>query len=123
MCGHATLGSAYILKSHPELLAEPLTGNIVFHTLSGELIVDINSKDGVMLMDFPADTLGPVSTQVIEERVAQAIGVPKDMVVNVEGAKHCQYIVIEVHHSVDVESLKVDTLALVGPTSTWLTIG
>ena len=100
------------------MLAEPLTGNIVFHTLSGELIVDIGSNDGVMLMDFPADTLGPVSTQAIEERVAQAIGVPKDRVVNVECAKHCQYLVIEVDCSVDVESLEVDSLALVPPAST-----
>jgi predicted PhzF superfamily epimerase YddE/YHI9 len=100
-----------------------LTGNIVFHTLSGELIVDISSKDGVMLMDFPADTLGPVSTQAIEESVAQAIGVPKDKVVNVEGAKHCQYLVIQVDHSIDVESLEVDSLALVFLASTQLTIG
>lgn len=117
MCGHATLGSAYILKSHPELLAEPLTGNIVFHTLSGELIVDISSKDGFMTMDFPSDTLESVSTQAIEERLAQTIGVQKDNVVNVEYAKHCQYLVIEVNHSVDIESLKVDAFGLVRPAS------
>lgn len=71
-----------------------------------------------MMMDFPADTLGPVSTQAIEERLVQAIGVPKDKVVNVENSKHCQYLIIEVDHSVDVESLNVNTLALVYPAST-----
>ena len=71
-----------------------------------------------MMMDFPADTLDPVSTQAIEERLVQAIGVPKDKIVNVEGSKHCQYLIIEVDHSVDVESLNVNTLALVYPAST-----
>ena len=66
-----------------------------------------------MLMDFPADTLASVQTHAIEGRIAAAIGVSKDKVVNVETAKHCQYLVIEVDQSVDIESLKVDAFALV----------
>ena len=66
-----------------------------------------------MLMDFPADTLASVQTHAIEGRISAAIGVSKDKVVNVETAKHCQYLVIEVDQSVDIESLKVDAFALV----------
>jgi len=49
LCGHATLASAYVLDKHSKSL-----GPFVFHTLSGDLIVnkvDVNKY----LMDFPSD--------------------------------------------------------------------
>lgn len=96
------------------MLAEPLTGKIVFHTVwSGELIVDVSSSDGVMLMDFPADSFPPAQAQAINEELAAAIGLSKSEIVDIKASKDNKYLAIEVDQSVDIESLKVETFALV----------
>ena len=115
LCGHATLASSHILKTHPEAIREKLTGNIVFHTLSGELIVDISSADGVMLMDFPADPPVAIQSQLDTAEVAKAIGLTKDKIVAIENANALGFNVIEVDQSVDISSLEVKSAALVDP--------
>jgi predicted PhzF superfamily epimerase YddE/YHI9 len=101
------------LKNHPEVLSEPLTGNISFHTLSGELIVDISSKRGSILMDFPADPPSQVHSKTTAVQVAEALGLSSDDLVNVEVSKLCGYAVIEITQSVDIASLPVDSGKLV----------
>ena len=113
LCGHATLASAYILKTHPDVLTQPLSGNIVFHTLSGELIVDVSSDNGIISMDFPVDSSSEVQPKPDKQQVADAIGSPVDKLVNIEASKDLKYAVIEVESSVNIASLNVDTLALV----------
>ena len=66
LCGHATLGTAYVLFRFFEKEAE----KIVFTTLSGDLIV---TKNGDLLeMEFPAYDLKPVD---VTDAMEEAIGV------------------------------------------------
>jgi predicted PhzF superfamily epimerase YddE/YHI9 len=102
------------LKNHPELLEEPLNGNINFYTrMSGLLIVDISSNDGFIMMDFPADSAAEVRPQATNEQVAKLLGLSESDIVHVEVSNHCKYAVIEVQQSVDIASLAVDTSGLV----------
>lgn len=66
LCGHATLGTAYVLFRFFETDAK----NVVFSTLSGDLIV---TKRGDLLeMEFPAYDLKAVQ---VTDAMAEAIGV------------------------------------------------
>jgi hypothetical protein len=114
LCGHATLASAYILQNHPEILSEPLTGNIVFHTKwSGQLIVDISSSDGLISMDFPADSFPETQTTVNKDEVAPAIGLSSENIIEIKASRECKYAVIEVEQSVDIQLLRVEPFTLV----------
>ena len=115
LCGHATLASAYILNNHFELLSEPLTGNISFDTLSGQLIVDISSEAGFILMDFPADPPSQVEIKVTTAQVAEAIGCSSDKIVTIEASSpdFCGYAVVDIAQNVDIASLPVDSAKLV----------
>jgi len=55
LCGHATLGSAYVLFSQNYTKSTKIT----FKTLSGDLIV--SKKDELFQMDFPRGSCAPVS--------------------------------------------------------------
>ena len=112
-----------MLKNHPEVLAEPLTGNLSFHTLSGELIVDISSKDGSIFMDFTADPTckEQMTTTILE--VAEALGLSSETIVNVEFSKLNGYAVVEIDQSVDMASLPVDSGKLVCQFKMSLTVG
>lgn len=116
LCGHATLASSSVLRNHQDVLSERLTGNIVFHTrFSGQLIVDISSNDGTMLMDFPADPPSSSEMRATQEQLAETLGLPKSKILNVETSKKLQYVVIELDPSVDIAAMKVDSGALVYP--------
>lgn len=66
LCGHATLGTAYVIFNFYEKDAEKL----VFSTLSGDLIV---TKNGDLFeMEFPAYDLKPVA---VTDAMADALGV------------------------------------------------
>ena len=66
LCGHATLGTAYVLFCFYEQDADKL----VFTTLSGDLIV---TKNGELLeMEFPAYDLKPVE---VTDAMEEALGV------------------------------------------------
>ena len=66
LCGHATLGTAYVLFRFYEQDA----GKLVFTTLSGDLIV---TKNGELLeMGFPAYDLKPVE---VTDAMEEALGV------------------------------------------------
>jgi PhzF family phenazine biosynthesis protein len=47
LCGHATLGSAYVLMNH----VNPSMERVEFHTMSG--VLTVTKKDDRYLMDFP----------------------------------------------------------------------
>jgi predicted PhzF superfamily epimerase YddE/YHI9 len=81
--------------------------------MSGVLIVDISSNDGLILMDFPADSAAEVPPQATNEQVAKLLGLSESDIIHVEESNHCRYAVIEVEQSVDIASLVVDTSALV----------
>jgi len=66
LCGHATMGSAFVLFNFVETNAVTLE----FHTLSGTLTVD--RKDDMLWMDFPARP--PVRVQQYES-VGKAMGI------------------------------------------------
>ena len=66
LCGHATLGTAYVLAR----FIEPDASRYVFQTLSGELIV---TRDGDRFsMDFPAYDMKPVP---VTDAMEEALGV------------------------------------------------
>ena len=66
LCGHATLGTAYVLFRFVETGAKKL----VFTTLSGDLIV---TKNGDLLeMEFPAYNMNPVE---VTDAMEEALGV------------------------------------------------
>ena len=66
LCGHATLGTAYVLAH----FVEPDASRYVFQTLSGELIVTRDSDRSSM--DFPAYDLKPVP---VTDALEEALGV------------------------------------------------
>ena len=67
LCGHATLGTAFVLLNH----YVPQVQQLVFTTLSGDLIV--TRRGELYEMEFPAYELRPVAvTAAIEE----ALGAP-----------------------------------------------
>lgn len=100
LCGHATLGTAYVL-SH---FFEPDASRYVFQTLSGELIV---TRDGDRFsMDFPAYDMKPVP---VTDAMEEALGVrpveaylARDLVC---GSGHC--------HIIPVMAAKLDKTDLV----------
>jgi len=64
LCGHATLGTAYVILTY----VKPELDSVSFDTLSGELIVD--RKGELFEMDFPAYDLKPVEvTDAMEEAI------------------------------------------------------
>lgn len=65
LCGHATLGTAFVIMNY----YEPETGKIDFETLSGRLTVV--KKGSLYEMDFPAYELAPVE---ITPEMTEAIG-------------------------------------------------
>ena len=67
LCGHATLGTAFVLLNYYEREAD----KVVFTTLSGELIV--TRKDALYEMEFPAYELRPTTVTTAME---DALGVP-----------------------------------------------
>lgn len=66
LCGHATLGSAYVLHR----FVDPQANRFIFHTLSGRLTV-VCHPDGRLEMDFPAREQRQVP---VTEEMRQAIG-------------------------------------------------
>ena len=66
LCGHATLGTAYVIMNY----VEPEKAAVSFDTLSGELTVV--RKGELYEMDFPAYDLRPVE---VTDAMADAIGV------------------------------------------------
>lgn len=65
LCGHATLGTAYVLFRFYELDASSIT----FHTMSGDLLV--SRRDGGIEMDFPSYTCHPAE---VTAAMAEALG-------------------------------------------------
>lgn len=65
LCGHATLGTAYVLFRFYEKNADRL----VFTTISGDLAV--TKKDDLLEMEFPAYNLVPVE---VTDEMEQALG-------------------------------------------------
>lgn len=71
LCGHATLGSAYVISTYLDSEAE----RIVFRTRSGRLVV---TREGErMTLDFPAKPPHPVER---EAEVTAALGFPPQAV-------------------------------------------
>lgn len=70
LCGHATLGTAYVIMN----FIEPELTKVSFDTMSGELIVE--RKGDLYEMDFPSYELKPVD---VTEDIVDALGVtPKE---------------------------------------------
>jgi PhzF family phenazine biosynthesis protein len=67
LCGHATLASAFALKN----LLGVERRTYVFHTLSGELRVDVQGDK--LVLDMPVGVVEPVAT--IPDAVARGIGI------------------------------------------------
>ena len=66
LCGHATLGTSFVLAN----FVEPEAERFVFHTLSGDLIV--TRKGDLFSMDFPAYDMVPTA---ITEAMTEALGI------------------------------------------------
>ena len=66
LCGHATLGTAFVLLNYYEKAAD----KVVFTTLSGDLIV--TRKNDMYEMEFPAYDLKPVA---VTDDMEKALGV------------------------------------------------
>jgi predicted PhzF superfamily epimerase YddE/YHI9 len=82
------------------------------------LVVDITSDDGMLFMDFPADSITFFQRKVLKEEVAEAIGLSKEQkcqVVDIIISERLRYVVIEVENSIDIASLKVNPFKLVLP--------
>lgn len=65
-CGHATLGTSYVIAN----FIEPECKNITFHTLSGNITVKVS--DGLFTMDFPMYKLNPIA---VTDKMTEAFGV------------------------------------------------
>lgn len=67
LCGHATLGTAFVLSE--QVGGSPAV--MRFHTLSG--VLTVTKKDGLFEMDFPSRAPVPVPA---DPRLSKALGVP-----------------------------------------------
>ncbi len=76
LCGHATLGSAYVVLQ----FLEPESASVRFTTKSGLLEVK-REGDGLFAMDFPSYALTPVAmTDELRQGLLEALGnVPTDI--------------------------------------------
>lgn len=69
-CGHATLGTAYVIKRFYDTKAD----KICFHTMSGDIAVNVSND--IFEMDFPQYSLNQIS---VTSDMTKAIGVqPKE---------------------------------------------
>jgi predicted PhzF superfamily epimerase YddE/YHI9 len=77
--------------------------------------VDISSKDGTMLMDFPADPPDQDHVEVhpTNEQLVKILGLSQEEIVKVKVSSKLEYVVIVVDPSVDIPAMKVDSQALV----------
>lgn len=66
LCGHATLGSAYVLMNY----IDPSLQKVNFHTMSG--ILTVSREDDLYTMDFPARKAAPCNKP---ELLEEALGV------------------------------------------------
>lgn len=66
LCGHATMGTAYVITT----FIEPELEEVKFSTLSGEIIVRKN--DGLLEIDFPAYRVKPVE---ISDKMEEVLGI------------------------------------------------
>lgn len=64
-CGHATLGTSFVIANY----IEPGLERIVFHTQAGKLMVE--ARDGMFEMDFPAYALRAIA---VTDAMADALG-------------------------------------------------
>lgn len=67
LCGHATLGAAFVIANFVDPAADP----IIFHSMSGPLYV--TKRGGLYELDFPARPLSPVA---ITPQMSRAVGAP-----------------------------------------------
>ena len=65
-CGHATLGASFVIANY----IEPNCKTIKYHTLSGDMNVEVNN--GLFVMDFPRYNLNPVE---VTDTMEKALGV------------------------------------------------
>ncbi len=65
-CGHATLGASFVIAN----FIEPNCKTIKYHTLSGDMSVEVNN--GLFVMDFPRYNLNPVE---VTDTMEKALGV------------------------------------------------
>lgn len=93
LCGHATLGTAYVLAN----FVEPDTARFVFDTLSGELVVE--RRGDMYELDFPAYDMRPVP---VTAEMEQAIGKP------IKAAWMARDLVCELESEADVKSAEVN---------------
>lgn len=66
LCGHATLGTSFVLAN----FVEPKADRFVFHTLSGDLVVSRNGD--LFSMDFPAYDMVPTP---VTDAMTDALGI------------------------------------------------
>lgn len=93
LCGHATLGTAFVLAN----FVEPGAERFVFNTLSGELTVE--RRGDMYELDFPAYDMSPVP---VTEAMERAIGK------RVKAAWMARDLVCELESADDVVSAEVD---------------
>lgn len=98
-CGHATLGTANVIKRFYDMEAEIMC----FHTLCGDILVNIN--DNLFEMDFPAYSLNEIP---VTAEMTKAIGV-KPVAAFID-----RDMMLVVESELDVINLKVDHEALKG---------
>lgn len=92
-CGHATLGTAYVINRFYEVGAE----NIKFKTMVGDLLVSV--YDDVFEMNFPAYSLNEIP---VTDDMINAIGVkPISAFIDRD-------LMLVVESETDVENLKID---------------
>lgn len=70
LCGHATMGAAYIIAQHYDTKLNP----IVFHTKKAGHTLRVSKKDDLLEMDFPVYQFKPVPvTPAMEEALGMKI--------------------------------------------------
>ena len=93
LCGHATLATAHVLKT----ILDYKKDNIIFHTLSGELIVTVDNN--VYTLDFPSRK--PV-TATLPEIIKQSLSKQPSAVL-----KSRDFVLVYEHES-DVRNIQID---------------
>ena len=69
LCGHATLGSAFVVFTYPE----PERGSVMFHTQSG--VLGVTRREGLLEMAFPVRRPERVPLEPLAPLLTEALGV------------------------------------------------
>ncbi|KIJ53214.1 hypothetical protein M422DRAFT_73970 [Sphaerobolus stellatus SS14] len=126
LCGHATLASARVLFSSPDILPKSVQ-KIEFQTNVSGILTSKLLDDGRIELEFPAGESIPLATErenVVRDSIIQAFASPENLVIKSvttgTGSSYGKYLTIEINDDFPLENTAVknmDAIKFLAPES------